>query len=517
MRMGIGIGLTSGRAGGGAVAIYRDDFTGSTGTALTSRAADSGESWTRITTASPAVAQLTATGGVKLISGVIGLHYLGTPVISDGWAAAQVNITATVGSATAGVAFRISDSADTCYALYIQPTQTNKLTLQRRSAGSSTTLASAVGTSDTTPTTTSDIYLRTPDQREIRIEVEGANIRGYFDGRKLIDVTDGSPLAAGRPGLYQTFTSGDTTGVHIRGFTAGTLPALAPAGLGTSLYKGSVAAWRSNGAVIYADETDVTSDIQWHRSTASSTFTPDGTTEISGATSSQLIDTGATANTTTYYRLVATRGAQSVASPSYIVTTPPTTRRRLICVGNSLTWGTGVTNGTQDYPSLLRASLGAGWDVINIGVPSATDANILSTLTRRMSHWIDTTLTECVVVYWEGTNTLLTKAGAAGWADTVLTLQAIASAGATDILVANVIDREQSGIPADFATRRSDYNAALLANYATYAQGMIDLAAVTNLLDATNTTYFNADKVHLTAAGYSEVATAVDTAITAYK
>jgi lysophospholipase L1-like esterase len=515
MHIGLGIRMSGNRgAGGGIAPIYRDDFVGTTGTALTSHTADSGQSWMQVSTVSTGTMQLTSDGGVKNTGGVIGLYYLDTPIINDGWVAAQVNMTATLGTSSSGIAFRVNASSDTCYAIVVTPSSSNRFLLTKRIAGASTTLGSFLG--NAFPDPTSDLYLRAPDQREIRLECEGTNIRAFLDGRLVISVTDAS-IASGRPGIYQVFYATDTTGNHIRGWSAGTLPALAPGGLGTSLYKGGVAAVRSNGATIYADEPDVASTIQWHRSTSSPTFTPSGATEISGATSSPLNDTGAAANTTHYYRIVATRGAQSVASPSYFVTTPPTTRRRLICVGNSLTWGTGVTVGTQDYPSLLRASLGAGWDVINIGVPSASDANILSTLTRRMSHWIDTALTQCVVVYWEGTNSCLAKTGANSWADTALSLQGLATAGAPTILVANVIDRQQSGIPADFATRRSDYNTALLANFATYADGMIDLASVANLSDSTNTTYFNADKVHLTAAGYQEVATAVDTALAPYK
>lgn len=45
------------------------------------------------------------------------------------------------------------------------------------------------------------------------------------------------------------------------------------------------------------------------------------------------------------------------------------------------------------------------------------------------------------------------------------------------------------------------------------ADALADLGNNANLQDATNTTYFNADKVHLTTAGYNIVAGIVAAAI----
>jgi len=51
-------------------------------------------------------------------------------------------------------------------------------------------------------------------------------------------------------------------------------------------------------------------------------------------------------------------------------------------------------------------------------------------------------------------------------------------------------------------------NVLLKADH-SFADGFADLSANANLMDANNTTYFNVDKVHLTDAGYSEVAAVV--------
>ena len=51
------------------------------------------------------------------------------------------------------------------------------------------------------------------------------------------------------------------------------------------------------------------------------------------------------------------------------------------------------------------------------------------------------------------------------------------------------------------------------ANWATYADALADLGANANLQNSANLTYFNADGVHLTDAGYAVVTSIIDAAI----
>ena len=63
-------------------------------------------------------------------------------------------------------------------------------------------------------------------------------------------------------------------------------------------------------------------------------------------------------------------------------------------------------------------------------------------------------------------------------------------------------------------TRRTTFNTWLKANYASFADAVADVAGDTNLQTNTNATYFASDHIHLTNAGYLEVANIVNTAVT---
>ncbi|CAK0749670.1 hypothetical protein CCP3SC15_1610013 [Gammaproteobacteria bacterium] len=58
-------------------------------------------------------------------------------------------------------------------------------------------------------------------------------------------------------------------------------------------------------------------------------------------------------------------------------------------------------------------------------------------------------------------------------------------------------------------------NAAIKADWTTWSDKQVDLGALPHLQDATDATYFNADKIHLTATGCGVVAAAVATAYNA--
>jgi lysophospholipase L1-like esterase len=69
-----------------------------------------------------------------------------------------------------------------------------------------------------------------------------------------------------------------------------------------------------------------------------------------------------------------------------------------------------------------------------------------------------------------------------------------------------------SGDPADTVTRELAANVILRATWSTFADKLADVGAVTQFdsqADITNTTYYNADQLHLTSAGYVLVANAV--------
>lgn len=106
---------------------------------------------------------------------------------------------------------------------------------------------------------------------------------------------------------------------------------------------------------------------QWYRATFSG-FTPGGGNIVSGATSLSLRDTGLTANTTYYYKMVTTDAiAATVTSTALSVTTRPSSAVIGVFVGDSITFGAGAAV----PPTTTFASVLSGMDynvaVYNIG------------------------------------------------------------------------------------------------------------------------------------------------------
>lgn len=85
------------------------------------------------------------------------------------------------------------------------------------------------------------------------------------------------------------------------------------------------------------------------------------------------------------------------------------------------------------------------------------------------------------------------------------------------VVIMTGIARDMSGYDdANITDRIFACNALIRANYATFAEAIADVALLTPFdakADTTNTTYYNADRTHLTDTGYDLVAGTVQTAI----
>lgn len=113
-----------------------------------------------------------------------------------------------------------------------------------------------------------------------------------------------------------------------------------------------------------------------------------------------------------------------------------------------------------------------------------------------------------VIVLWEGTNDLRfnTLSGAQGWANVVTYANIVRPAGAK-LIVCTITARDFSLDDADLMDRIDAYNVLARANSSVY-DALCDVAAdpvFDTRADASNTTYYNADKLHLTATGYDKV------------
>lgn len=190
------------------------------------------------------------------------------------------------------------------------------------------------------------------------------------------------------------------------------------------------------------------------------------------------------------------------------------TRKLLLADGNSLTLGTGSTGGNT-YPVQLQPLLtgGAGtWNVVNQGVGGQTTPQMDTQASGAGPQSTDTQLgfyARTVVIGWEITNDLVTNSvsAATGYAN----VQAFfnhrrAANAAAKLVVLTCLPR--TTITGTNETSRQTINANIVANWATFADALVDAASIPLLSDPTNLTYY-ADGTHLTNAGYALVAAAM--------
>lgn len=189
------------------------------------------------------------------------------------------------------------------------------------------------------------------------------------------------------------------------------------------------------------------------------------------------------------------------------ITSPKT---YLACDGDSLTQGQSVAT---SYPYQLADLLGrATHDYCNYGVSGQSALQCAADA----SYTIDplaSSFTDPICIAWMGTNDIVGGASQATTYNAIVSYcQARRTAGyravVLTILPRSAFDPTKEAI-------RVAVNADIVANYATFADGLVDVAADSRLDDFNDTTYFLGDKTHLTTAGYAVVAGLAQTVINA--
>lgn len=195
---------------------------------------------------------------------------------------------------------------------------------------------------------------------------------------------------------------------------------------------------------------------------------------------------------------------------------------QILFVGDSLTRGWFNLKGT-DYPSAVIRSLYPNFEGINHGWDGST-MGMIDTATGPIDGYLDLRRPQNVAVLWCICNTLSDAGGTSFTAATAHAAyktwcDARKAAGWPIVLVLNCIPRKDAtamGI-AGFETKRQNFNALLAADH-SFADGLVDLTAdpaFDTLNDADNLTYYDADKEHLTPAGYARIAALVTAKISA--
>lgn len=189
--------------------------------------------------------------------------------------------------------------------------------------------------------------------------------------------------------------------------------------------------------------------------------------------------------------------------------------RAIVCDGNSLTRGYGA-GGANSYPTQLKGLVSTAYTVINRGVDSQTTDQMEADAATQIDSWLDIFPNNSTLIAWEGSNDIQFGASLATtqsrW-NTYFSARATAgwASNGCKLVACTVIPRVDSTAPKNAI--RDDFNAWLRTNYSTYATHLVDLAADSRLQDTSNTTYFDGDGIHLTAAGYAVVAELIEAAV----
>lgn len=123
-----------------------------------------------------------------------------------------------------------------------------------------------------------------------------------------------------------------------------------------------------------------------------------------------------------------------------------------------------------------------------------------------------------IVVIWEGTNDMAVNvlSGADAYANLVTYSTAVRALGAK-LVIATVIARDYVTDRADLMTDIAAYNTLVRNNQAAICDAMCDLGAdpvFDTRADASNSTYYNSDKIHLSTGGQNKAVTLLSATIT---
>lgn len=202
--------------------------------------------------------------------------------------------------------------------------------------------------------------------------------------------------------------------------------------------------------------------------------------------------------------------------------------KQVVYDGNSMTAGTGATTGNS-YPSqtgvIIDPKIYGG---VSIGVAGQTTAQMSADFSSQVAPLLNSQLSKNILICWEGTNDIYNGANTSTAYNDLVNYCNLGKTAGYNVILGNILPRQNVGVPAGFEATRVAVNNLLNADFSTstastrvkaptsgvtYADFMVQLDQNPQLQDPTNATYFNADKVHLTDAGYAIVAADMSAAI----
>lgn len=162
-----------------------------------------------------------------------------------------------------------------------------------------------------------------------------------------------------------------------------------------------------------------------------------------------------------------------------------------------------------DIATVIMTALGSGYSKTNWAISGQTLAVCYTN--RANITALASTFRKGVVVIWAGTNDVVVGTSSADIITLITNYCTAMKTAGFKVVVLNILAR--AGLTAPLITVRSAVNASIAANFHNYADAFVDVTANAHLQDPTNETYFNADHIHLIAAGWNIVAALIATAV----
>ena len=173
-------------------------------------------------------------------------------------------------------------------------------------------------------------------------------------------------------------------------------------------------------------------------------------------------------------------------------------------IGNSLLTSFNLNADTDSVPAQVNRALGYGYKAKNFGIGNFSTAQLTSVTAHAnyINSYYDAKRRKNIAVVWEVTNDLVNNGVTATTAynNYVNYCTALRNAG-WKVVAVTVLHRSNNST---LNTNIDTVNTNIRANWSTFADALADPAAVANLSNETNTTYFQVDQVHLNATGNTE-------------
>ena len=190
--------------------------------------------------------------------------------------------------------------------------------------------------------------------------------------------------------------------------------------------------------------------------------------------------------------------------------------KNVICDGDSITYGNGVSAGSE-YPSVLGQLLGSDFSVVNLGVPAQTLVNMEADAATQIDPQYDASYSANIIVCLGGTNDLYFNASAATAETSLQTYCTNRRSAGFKVIVCTILPRGDfpgtSTLPSDkhenHSIRRKSFNAWVRANYRTFSDALADIALDYELSDSYDADVYQSDRVHPNATGAAKIAAIV--------